>query len=509
MLPIKTLAGPDMPDQYENFRALGQGGMGDIYIAFDKGQGVDVAVKVMKNDGRIEDLLASEFAIARSLDHPNIVSTYHSGDFSVNNENYFYASMEYVDGGDLSSHLKSASGPMPLEDAIVIMLQLCDGLREAHKQIVHRDLKPQNILFTKSGIAKICDFGISKFVAESTRTYTWKGYGTFAYMSPECWLSDTNTPAMDVYSLGLIFFEMLTGKRAFNAARPQDFQRLHLLEPMPDIDAYRSDIPVKIKQIINKMVEKRPQDRYANGDEVFSALSQINTSATENLSSNNNILAKAHRRINQLTADQLRVESEKQLATQQNDIRDYGIAQLFDRIERIISSINGNLELQKIGVTRSSRNLSASFIDKKMVVAFFAESSIGRFESGRRERDRAVQMEHFGGIMSPYRDSNVTKDGVDLVGYIEIQGASHNRRSFGANILLSKSDPADIYGSWMCCWFDDSGFSGTTESHYAIKNDDFFPEYEFGRDRVMHVRRMTFGELTNEVLESIIEHLVE
>jgi len=188
--------------------------MGDLYTAADtsNGNGV-VAIKIIKlTDPIYEQLLQEEFVIARKFNHPNIIVTHYYNEFSDNTGKYFYSVMEYMSNGSLHYLISEASGFFPIDDCIFYMRSLLAGLIEAHRDIVHRDLKPNNILIGENDILKLCDFGIAKLVDAETRTKTFKGAGTYPYMAPECWTGNANTKAMDIYSLGIIFFEILTLK---------------------------------------------------------------------------------------------------------------------------------------------------------------------------------------------------------------------------------------------------------------------------------------------------------
>ncbi|MBL0269427.1 MAG: serine/threonine protein kinase [Chitinophagaceae bacterium] len=203
-----TLKGSSADNQYQNQTFLTPGGMGDVYVADDTINNTKVAIKVIRiTSDELRLLLEEEFKIAISLKHDNIVTTYYYGEFSDSTGNYFYSVMEYISKGSLLQKLSTEQASISIDDSLGYFYDLLKGLSEAHKTIIHRDLKPGNILVDENCRLKICDFGIAKYVDHLTRTKTLKGYGTFPYMSPECWMRESNSREMDIYSLGIIFFK--------------------------------------------------------------------------------------------------------------------------------------------------------------------------------------------------------------------------------------------------------------------------------------------------------------
>jgi serine/threonine protein kinase len=194
--------------------------------------------------------------------------------------------MEYIGDGNLADLLRKqiqASAELPLSRAIEMMIDIAQGARAANAKVIHRDIKPDNILISGSRL-KIGDFGISKLVDESTRTKTFKGGQHIAYMAPEGWLCQANTFKIDVYSVGLVYYQILTLKhplldKVSDSGNFLEWEKAHLYEPCPDIRSARKDVPVGIAQLLSRMVSKRPQDRPA-WDEVLKLLSEPNNSST-------------------------------------------------------------------------------------------------------------------------------------------------------------------------------------------------------------------------------------
>ena len=223
---IKSLKGPKSDNQYQEIDFFKKGGMGEIYTATDFENKVSKAIKVVSIENNDEHkLLVSEFMIATSLNHANIVSTEYFDEFEVKGVKYIYCVMPFNKSGNLRDFLKSQTKIIDLRKSINLMIDLAYGLEEAHKQVIHRDLKPENILLDENGKLQICDFGLAKLIDAKTRTRTFKGSGTLPYMAPECWMYDSNTKCMDIYSLGIIFFEILTLQLPFRGNTEQEFIR--------------------------------------------------------------------------------------------------------------------------------------------------------------------------------------------------------------------------------------------------------------------------------------------
>jgi eukaryotic-like serine/threonine-protein kinase len=244
-MTMSVLPGEKGNAQYSNLRFLKHGGMGSIYLAADTFSGNDVAVK-----------------------------TFYYGEFSEPSGCYFYCIMELATAGNLRKLLETTVSFLSIQQCLFYFTNVQYGLQEAHKNIIHRDLKPENILLESNGELKICDFGISKFVDNVTRTWTNKGSGTFSYMAPECWLWEANTVQMDIYSVGIIFYEMLSLKLPFSGPNYTDFREQHLFEHMPDIRSVRPDVPIVISHMIRKMTNKKANDRFDSVDSILNLVTK-------------------------------------------------------------------------------------------------------------------------------------------------------------------------------------------------------------------------------------------
>jgi eukaryotic-like serine/threonine-protein kinase len=226
--------------RYRAIELLGSGGMAEVYLAHDAVLDRDVALKVLSrryaDDDEVIERFRSEARSAAALSHPNIVSIYDRGETE---DGTYYIVMEYVAGGILSERILRV-GPFPTPTAAAVAIQVAEALEEAHRRgIVHRDVKPQNILVTESGDVKVADFGIARAASSATLTRTGIVLGSVHYMSPEQALGLHVGPRSDLYSLGAVLYEMLTGEPPYDAENPISIAMKHVdgfLRPPQEVD---------------------------------------------------------------------------------------------------------------------------------------------------------------------------------------------------------------------------------------------------------------------------------
>jgi serine/threonine protein kinase len=251
--------------RYHILEQLGEGGMATVYKAFDTRLERDVAIKVIRRNAfpvEQHELVLKRFereakALAK-LNHPNIVGVIDYGEY----EDSPYLVMPYFPGGTLKERLGK---PVPWQDAVRLLLPIAHALQFAHEQgILHRDVKPSNILITRSGEPMLSDFGIAKILegGETTAlTGTGVGVGTPEYMAPEQWTGMACLQS-DVYSLGVIFYELITGRKPYVADTPAAILLKQATEPFPRPIQYVPDLPEKVERILLKALAHAPEDRY-------------------------------------------------------------------------------------------------------------------------------------------------------------------------------------------------------------------------------------------------------
>jgi serine/threonine-protein kinase len=258
---------PLLNKRYKLLGPLGAGGMAVVYKAQDLQLGRLVAVKILRDnltsDPEFLARFQQEARAAANLSHPNIVTVH---DFGRDAERY-YIVMEYIEGRDLKSLIKE-SAPFPIERALDLAIQMCAGIGYAHRAgLVHCDVKPQNILVTADGRVKITDFGIARALASlhpgETTDVVW---GSPQYYSPEQAAGETPTPGSDVYSIGVVMFEMLAGRLPFVASTQQALAMMHLREEPPRLSLFNPAVPDTLEMIVHKVLAKEPSARYRTAD---------------------------------------------------------------------------------------------------------------------------------------------------------------------------------------------------------------------------------------------------
>lgn len=264
--------GQKINNRYEIIRIIGEGGMANVYLAEDTILNRKVAVKVLRGDLSSDDKFVRRFQrealSASSLNHPNIVEIYDVGEDDGN----FYIVMEYVDGKNLKQLLRKR-GSLTVNEVIDIMLQLTDGIALAHDSyIVHRDIKPQNILILENGLVKITDFGIAMALNNTQLTQTNSVMGSVYYLPPEQASGKGSTLKSDVYSIGILMYELLSGKLPFKGENAVEIALKHMKERISDIRDEVPSIPQSISNIILKSCAKNPKNRYNDAKEMYDDL---------------------------------------------------------------------------------------------------------------------------------------------------------------------------------------------------------------------------------------------
>lgn len=254
----------------------GSGGMARVYRAHDKVLGRDVALKVLREQYAEDEGFVRRFRRearnAAALSHPNIVPIY---DLGRSEDGAHYIAMEYVSGGTLKERIVGR-GPLAPRTAASMALQIAKALTTAHeKGVIHRDIKSQNVLVTETGDLKVADFGIARAASATALTQTNFILGTANYMSPEQAMEEEVGPRSDLYSLGVVLYEMLTGKVPYTADTPVAIVMKHVSEPPRAPREAKPEVPEGISALVVKLLAKRPEDRYRDAAELVEDLQRI------------------------------------------------------------------------------------------------------------------------------------------------------------------------------------------------------------------------------------------
>ncbi|RDW20823.1 serine/threonine protein kinase [Oceanobacillus arenosus] len=266
------IKGHMLNDRYKIIKKIGGGGMANVFLAWDTILDRDVAVKALRmeyaNDQEFIARFDREAQSASSLSHPNIVNIYDVG----GEDHVMYIVMEYVDGMTLKEYIQR-HGSIDVSEALDIMRQLTSAIAHAHdNDIVHRDIKPQNILIDQYGQIKVTDFGIAIALSATSLTQTNSIVGSVHYLSPEQARGGMATKKSDIYSIGIVLFELLTGKIPFSGQSPVSIALKHLQSNTPSVRRYNQDIPQSVENIVLKATAKDPFHRYQSIYEMEEAL---------------------------------------------------------------------------------------------------------------------------------------------------------------------------------------------------------------------------------------------
>ena len=260
--------------RYRIQRKLGAGGMADVYLAEDQELGRRIAIKILNerhaNDDQFIERFRREAKNAAALNHPNIVSIYDRGEA----EETYYIAMEFLDGRTLKELIVSR-GAAPVNVAIEYARQILSALRFAHRHgIVHRDIKPHNVMVDGEGRVKVTDFGIAR-AGTSQMTEAGSIVGTAQYLSPEQARGGEVDPRSDLYSLGIVLYELLTGKTPFDGETPVEIAMKHLSTAPQPPSKLRPDVPPELDMVVMRALAKNPDDRYQSADEMEGDLDRV------------------------------------------------------------------------------------------------------------------------------------------------------------------------------------------------------------------------------------------
>lgn len=263
--------------RYQVRRQLGAGGMGTVYLAHDRELGEDIALKVLHPSLLAADplrleRLRTEIKLARKISHPNVVRSHDIGEW----EGQYYITMEFIRGVTVADLLEKR-GRLTVESTLAIGTQLADALAVAHDQaILHRDIKPQNLMIDESGVLKVADFGLARTV-QRDKKLTQAGYiiGTVSYMAPEQLVGGELDARTDLYAVGLVLFECLSGRLPYEASSPMAILAAIADRKVPDVSTFSSDVPPALAAVIGRLLQHEPEKRFASARELAEALALV------------------------------------------------------------------------------------------------------------------------------------------------------------------------------------------------------------------------------------------
>lgn len=453
-------------DTYILDKVLGSGGFATVFKGHRESDAEVVAVKTLLNSFESEEGLLSfqrELLQASVIDSEHVIKYYFTHDGNLYPEYPPYIIMEYADGGTLAELINMHKQKGELFDLNYITdmcMQLANGMKEISKSLVHRDIKPENILI-KDGVLKISDFGLSKYSKDATRTLTFKGYGTVGYVAPEAWGNDKNTIQMDIYSMGIVFFELATLQYPYHmATNPDnmDYRDAHLFGVAKNPGRINTDLPQSLVSTIIRMIEKPIQKRFSEWDSIIAALNTSSSKPAVGLSS---VVERALAQRN--TADLQKQEEEAKQKKAQEIIRErcrlvYAQyeAIIYEPIRSFIEEFNqkyaGDIRLR---IEETKNDYVPEKFSLKLVMPESRWVCIDTEVILMRNHTREVQRDPFFG-----NSGTVRKNYIPQCKGRNVQAWSHVRDQSGRgfNLLLLENQEG-LYGDWYILNNTNSGFN--------------------------------------------------
>ncbi|MCH7330241.1 serine/threonine-protein kinase [Acinetobacter modestus] len=481
--------------EYVITKFLGQGGMGQVFLIESKDDGHKLALKSLQyflpNDSNYRSLF-NEWEKAQTIKHHNVIN-YHGFHDGSSSPETPYLIMELANDGSLEDFLKLRMDLLTEDECLNIFHQIIDGMEAVNNTLVHRDIKPDNI-FINDQVFKIADFGLAKIAQDKTRSKTFKGWGTEPYIAPEAYRSEKNTIQMDMYSIGHVFYQIAALKHAFGL--PDDWEYAHLTATPDSLSSINISISPKVSAVINKLIAKKPSNRYISWDEVRQDLIRSTQNTGSNKSIIDNILGKKLSRDlvkeRELTAIQIK---EKEHQRKLDILRFQFENEIISPISNLINEFNAvsdNSSAMRINKTSSSGHPSyqISFDEKSISIWFKYINASDSYKFYGNDR--------WGNQVLHHEQPRLNQNPVLAWGGFE----STNGQGF--NIVLVASSE-DEYGNWYILKNKMSGFS-TRNDHrpnpFAFSHDELIKEINLVG--AIHIYSTTVTELNiNEILQFI------
>lgn len=471
-----TLAGPDS-EEFELSDLLGRGAFGEVYLAKGKRSGRVLAVKLIPieelEDATTRAALLHEADAATQVVHPNVVRVVHVEKVGPPDVGP-YLMMEYVTGGTLKKLLadqRSANSPVPLDRAMQMMTDIAQGAKAINAVLVHRDIKPDNVLVDGESL-KIGDLGISKLVQERTRTHTFKGGQQIRYMAPEGWESKDNSYKLDVYSVGLVFAEILTLEHPLEAAVKdrsdwREWRKAHLFGTVPDLRTLRPEISRDLAHLVARMMAKRSQDR-PEWDEVLSRLSGLQKAEDTRVELEPALEAAFNLEKKKVKAA-LDIAEERDRAGRQAEFYLHSCEALVRELDQVAETFNEKTQGATIEVQKGENQRRLYVVPNQV----------------------GIELRFFAQGPGTIRLCGGTLTGGAFLGVSHPMGLS-------GNFLRVQMGENDLYGEWRFCFTKvhalvgdpreiQSKYSVTAEPFGFRRHDHFFDEIQWAGQGGMHI----------------------
>jgi len=432
----QTLSGKS-GQSFKVIREIGRGGFGVVYLV-ETPEKLTYAAKIIApvSDPAVRTSFEQELRSTQGLASENLLAVIDYGECLVGSARGLFTVMEYCTDGDYRDVLSSSGERrLGIDEIVGHMRQILTGLKVLHTRTIHRDLKPENV-FVSGDKLKIGDFGLAKFVEEATRTLTFKGSGTPRYMAPEVWTGQRAMPATDLYALGVMFFEAVTGRAPFEAPDAHTLRDMHLYTPVPRPKSVNPSVPDLLDGIIKKLLSKSIQSRYQNAGEVLAAPQTVPKPADSTIVGLADRIRRHHDTAEAQALGQQKAVREEQ--DSQARIR-YMEQQLLELVQEVVDEVNAQLVETKITGRDAHDGRVYEFHGRALAVQFFSPNEL------------YINPE------VPGRMGTLKKRHAIHGGFLEIREHGEDRE--GWNIVLVRP-PEELYGHWIIVETRPSPLSG-------------------------------------------------
>ncbi|MDD3237921.1 MAG: serine/threonine-protein kinase [Candidatus Gastranaerophilales bacterium] len=502
IITIGSIIYDDNRNEYIVIESIGSGGFGNVFKIKDVKTNAIFALKTLPTEYPNEATLNSFIQEAKSaikINHTHIIKYWYFHDGQTYKDLPPYIIMEYANNGTLDQFIKEQSDYIENQRLSDIFSQLISGMKEINSKLVHRDIKPQNILIDKE-LFKISDFGLSKFADESTRTKTFKGYGSELYFAPEAWGMQKNTIQIDIYSMGIVFFQLATLKYPYDIPDNKDYKSMHLYQQAKNPQSINEQLSLAMSQVILKMLEKNTSKRYANWSDIITDLSKVKTATANNSVSSmvDFALRVKVQQDNTLKAEELKKKQRQEEITEINNLVEYQLKEsIINPIKEFINTYNqqyidGNQIIFNkepfssenfcYAIKTSSRKELRIEVQTVLPEKCHKKEYYTNWHSGQR----ATKQVNF----TPKLDNKV----IQAWGYINHSSGA------GYNLILAKENESDIYGSWYTLTNTNSGLSTQRRTPEPFAFDFLDLITEIDNIHALHIYNTQVAELDKNLL---------
>lgn len=425
--------GQKIDGRYQIIRTIGEGGMANVYLAYDTILEREVAVKILRGDLSSDEKFIKRFQreakAASSLNHPNIVEMYDVGE----DEGNYFIVMEYVNGKTLKSLIKKR-GALSLSEVIDIMLQLTSGIACAHESyIIHRDIKPQNVMILEDGRVKITDFGIAVALKSNELTQTNSVMGSVHYLPPEQANGSGATVKSDIYSLGILMYELLTGKLPFKGDNAVEIAIKQMKDRLPSITAQNPNIPQSVENVVLRACAKNPKNRYASALEMHEDLKTVLSEERKN-----------EQKLVYEYPDSELMDNKEVNEKKQESVKKEDSSIVEEKVKEVIEPKEVKKEVNKFKIIVGLVGTITGFIVVAFLVAFLSMLNASKTDTvvlpeikGQTEEYAREQLEKIGVYYELGEESSSEVDEGLVVGYESRRANSKVKKGTTVTILIS------------------------------------------------------------------------